>query len=386
MSILSGNQDLSELLDLLSEELDIPEEKQAKAKREYDRLGKWLEADHVERYRANASIYPQGSTKLGTAVMPISTDSDYDVDLVYRREIGKTSTTQQNLMDQLGEQLAAFVAASHGEALETPSATPGRRCWTLEYPSQFHMDVLPAIPDDDSDSDDAILIPDRDLVEWQMSNPRGYAAWFAQCEQAVFELRLQEMAKTAQVDVEEFPQERVRTPLRQAVRLLKRHRDLWSLDRSGHKPTSIILTTLAALAYSGEGTTGAAFVRIVNALEEGIEIRHGEYWIPNPANLGENFADKWGGDPARADEFFAWTRALRADVEDATSRPGIQRVADALSPLFGVEAVRSAAIAFGKRRLAERESGRLRMRAGSGNVGSTGRVKVQEHTNYGEDW
>jgi len=375
---------LSELLDLLSSGLDMPDAVYDQATSKYTELSRWLSKDHIQRFDTDASIYPQGSMRLGTIVMPVDETSGCDVDLVYLRELKKSSTTQERLKAQLGEQLRGYVESLKGSRETIPSLEDGRRCWTLEYPGAFHMDVLPAIPDEDGPASDAILIPDRDLRDWQHSNPKGYAAWFEEREAKVLASRLEEVAKAAEVEVERIPRERAKTPLRQTVRLLKRHRDLWCQGNHEHKPTSIIITTLAALAYSSEATTASALQAVVGHMEERIERRNGVYWIANPANPDENFADKWRSEPSRGSRFFEWLSALQADVHEATSRTGIHRIVETLSTAFGTAVSDGAARAFGNRYYETRTAGDLRMQAGSGRVGKSGQVRVPPHTNYGE--
>ena len=41
----------------------------------------------------------------------------------------------------------------------------------------------------------------------------------------------------------------------------------------------------------------------------------GEWYIPNPTNLAENFADRWNDDGGkRAEAFFNWVASLRHDL------------------------------------------------------------------------
>ena len=124
------DDELSELLDLLSDGLDIPEEAYDQARSKYTELGRWLGDDHVEHFQTNASIYPQGSMRLGTVVMPVDGTSEFDVDLVYRRELRKASTTQETLYAQLGEQLHAYLKSL--EAGEEPIPSLGGRSAMLD--------------------------------------------------------------------------------------------------------------------------------------------------------------------------------------------------------------------------------------------------------------
>jgi hypothetical protein len=373
-----------EILDLLASALDIPDEVHEAADAKYVSLSEWLRADHLDRFRTDASIYPQGSMRLGTAVMPINANGEYDVDVVYCRDLQKGATTQETLKEQLGQQLRAFLEDAKRDGLGVPSLEPGRRCWTLTYAGQFHMDVLPAIPDVDAASGEAILIPDRDLREWQHSNPKGYASWFGEREAEALVAQRAYMAKEAQVNVESIPTDRVRTPLRQAVRLLKRHRDLWCEKDPSDKPTSIIVTTLAALAYSDERSTASALQAIASEMPNGIERRDGVYWIANPASLDENFADRWRDEPRKRERFFAWLERLRVDLSEMSSATGIQRLTTKLCLAFGASPAESAVRGFADVRYAARTAGNLRMESGSGRLGGSGSVVVPQHTNYGK--
>ena len=61
---------LHRILTDLAEELDVPPSKYREAKKRYDAVGTWLDADDSELACYEPSIYPQGSFALGTAVKP----------------------------------------------------------------------------------------------------------------------------------------------------------------------------------------------------------------------------------------------------------------------------------------------------------------------------
>ena len=100
-------------------------------------------------------------------------------------------------------------------------------------------------------------------------------------------------AKAFNVEVESIPIERVRTPLRQTIQLLKRHRDIRFTGNPDDKPISIIITTLAAMAYSNQTEVFEAIDHIVRSMRSFIKPLNGGWWIPNPVNPKENFADRW---------------------------------------------------------------------------------------------
>jgi hypothetical protein len=80
-----------------------------------------------------------------------------------------------------------------------------------------------------------------------------------------------------------------------------------------HKPISIIITTLAAHAYSGEQSLSQTLRAILKGMADHIEYREGTAWIANPVNPEENFADKWPEEPKKQENFFAWLERARRD-------------------------------------------------------------------------
>lgn len=224
----------------------------------------------------------------------------------------------------------------------------GRRCWTLTYSDgeKFHMDILPAVPDRQtyqallarkghialaSDStlvDHAIAITDRDLpsyheisADWLVSNPKGYAAWFKMRQaQEVFRRKRSLVDGGIYASVEGVPDHKVKTPLQRSVQLLKRHRDAMFQGRD-ERPISVIITTLAAHAYRGEQTIAEALRSILPAMDNYIEDLGGQKLVRNPVNPGENFADRWVGEPVRQEAFEQWLEAARRDFGEFLTAP-----------------------------------------------------------------
>lgn len=195
------------------------------------------------------------------------------------------------------------------------------------------------------------------------------------------------MSKAASVEVEEILDFRVKTTLQRAVQLLKRHRDLRYAGHPKDKPISIIISTLAAKAYGNEMDFYEAFIGIVQRMQSHIEIRDGVYWVANPVNPdGENFADKWEKEPQRKVRFFEWLDQVERDVEYALQQQGLglDKVGEALSPVFGESLINAAAAKYGEALLEQRKGGGLRIEAGLGMLGSTGVRAVAQHTNYGD--
>jgi hypothetical protein len=184
------------------------------------------------------------------------------------------------------------------------------------------------------------------------SNPRGYALWFEDINKAAF-VRFEASQRKAIVEkyasiyasVETVPDALIRTPLQRAIQILKRHRDIYFKDNPKVKPISMIVTTLATKAYNGETEIYTALTNIVNKLtnyDTSMLIGHidGEWWIPNPVNPAENFADRWHeNNHACARAFFEWLSKLKKDFDTASREIDLQKISETLSASFGEKIV-----------------------------------------------
>lgn len=129
-----------------------------------------------------------------------------------------------------------------------------KRCWTLKYVDEdnFHIDILPSVPLNEKD-DGYIAITDKTKsnyfdvsYDWETSNPKGYAQWFR-----IFRsiLSIEKNCKRFYASIEKVPEYKVKTPLQRIVQILKRHAEVCFEDDIENKPSSIIITTLAAKQY-----------------------------------------------------------------------------------------------------------------------------------------
>lgn len=402
MTNLVRNQ-LSDLLEQVARALDIPDELHEAAVQKYEELWHWLEEKDKENGRREPKIYPQGSFGLGTVIRPITDADEYDIDLVYERDLRKASTTQEQLKDEAGEHLESFVEFLKESHRDAPELESGRRCWTLDYPDQFHMDVLPAIPDDEGrqslkkHADSAILITDEDLRDWQKSNPIGYGEWFKERMREQFLTKRASLAAEMAKAAKEVPEYKVKTPLQRAIQILKRHRDFHFQEDQDDRPASIILTTLAAKAYSNEGNLVDAVLNLVRGMPDHIETRieNGRpvSWVPNPVNDDENFADRWQDEdhPSREQKFRDWLKKVDEDLTAALLGGGIHKVVGLLGISLGRSIVTKAASAIGNRTFQQSQSGSLSMTkgtgaivAGGGAAASQSITPVRRHTFYGD--
>jgi hypothetical protein len=192
------------------------------------------------------------------------------------------------------------------------------------------------------------------------------------------------LAAQRHMKIEDVPDYSVKTPLQRAIQILKRHRDIMFVDDPDNKPVSIIITTLAAKAYNNERDLYDALSTIVEGMPRHIQVVGGVPWVVNPVNPKENFADKWQSRPQRAENFTAWLRRVKNDLDTALKKRGINEVSESLKTVFGERTLTTAVTNFGESYKQQRIAERLKMAAGSGMLGAAGTTQVKDHTFYGK--
>lgn len=304
----------------------------------YSALTDWLRRDGSLLKAYDPHVYVQGSFALGTAIRPVGDNDAVDVDMVIclRGLVGSPGTgivSQERLKRLVGEEIQAY-ASAHGMKSEPEDK---RRCWTLDYADRtsFHVDVLPGVPAgdevlkrrlqafeydrfmavDEAVRQAALNITDREdqgfrdpWATWPVSNPKGYAIWFAR--QKLGFLGQEQFGKAVRAHIENFPDQTGITPLQGAVMLLKRHRDV-VFDGCKKKPISIIITTLAAMAYGGQDTVAATLRAIIPEMRRRIQDLGPASPLPNPSYPAENFADRLDDQGLR--DITEWIDRARVD-------------------------------------------------------------------------
>jgi len=378
----AGFRELEKILGAGISSLDITAKEKALVTSRYQEVGAILN-EHWAESTANNQVYVQGSFALGTMTRKFHRNDDVDIDLVVLRGIQAYSTTQYDLKKDTGAGLQKFAAASQGK----PSLVESERCWTLEY-SGMHMDILPAVPDTSPErgSDDGILITDHDVRSWQRSDPRGYAAWFKQVAREEVLLKEALLAKRG-VDVDEVPAWTSKTTLQLAVQALKRHRDIYFSGRLDKRPSSIVITTLAARAYQRGETLFDVLRGIAGSFVEHIEVINGQYVIANPVMPEENFADCWANERWRAAALFEWAEAVSRDINGIAACGGNDNVLKGVRMVLGESAAVAGARALSNPLVEARQAGDLRAQNGTATLAVAGAVSttrsVPDHTFHG---
>jgi len=333
------------ITEALASALDIPPSYYEKAHNRYIDLGKWFGRPDSLTARHSPRIYGQGSFRLGTVIRPLTAKESYDLDVGCRLEAGisKHTHSQKQLKQLVGIELEKYRSARQIEN----QLDEKHRCWRLEYADDlpFHMDVVPSIPEEVTKraslvtameshglgrtlaesvahhsgniTDNRHLEYDSISYDWRISNAEGYSLWF-ESRMATSRGQMEKVAAMeSRAHVEKLPLWQWKSPLQQAIQILKRHRDTMFSKNSDSKPISIVLTTLAAMAYRGEEDLGAALDSILSGMDD--YIRSSRPRIPNPVNPNEDFADKWY-DPKYValdleGNFRRWLTQARADLK-----------------------------------------------------------------------
>jgi hypothetical protein len=353
-----GKKSFYSLLENLADSIDISETQHKKAEAHYMSVGQWLAKEDSPLAPYNPDIYPQGSFRLGTVVKPITDQDEYDIDLVCQLNLSKKDIIQAELKQLVGDRLKE--SKTYKQMLDEKE---GRRCWILNYADggNFHMDILPSIPDIDSIKSlelsriphelakHAIYLTDKTSLNyklydsnWPCSNPKGYAEWFKEQMKVQFDLRRKMIADSMFAKIDTVPEYRVKTTLQRSIQLLKRHRDIAFINDQDNKPISIIITTLAALSYKNEADLYEALTSIVKGMPNHINMLNNVAWIQNPVNPKENFADKWQGNPQKELNLRKWLLKVQADLDLALTEENSFRRSDVLKKSFGIIAVNKA--------------------------------------------
>lgn len=301
---------INEMYEEIADELNVSDAVLDKAEKSYKELGEYL-GNHLGDYEI--IFFPQGSMNLGTLTKPIDDNDDYDLDAVCK--VNHNFESPEDLKNLIGDTL------KQSDRYSKLLIEEGKRCWTLKYSdeSNFHMDILPSMPNNPQDKSIKITHKENDNYKYLISNPEAYSEWF-EALQKTERIRLFESQHLQySCKIEDLRKHGIRTTLQKTVQILKRHRDLkyknLSEKEKENKPISVIITTLVGKMYTGKETIVDLITKFCCSFEDYVEKdKNGNYIITNPVNEKENFADKWILYPERKDAFFNWVKDLKEDL------------------------------------------------------------------------
>lgn len=310
---------LDDLLDAICEKLQLSPTEYQLAEQRYEGIGTYLDR-HKLLSPFRPRVYPQGSVVLGTTVRPKGRQ-EHDIDLVCELQIEPSAVPNPVAVLDLVQQ-----SIQESEVYRRLTERKNR-CICLNYVGKFHLDILPACPDRSSGGT-CVVVPDCRAQAWKASNPEGYAAWFkSRCEAGATAL----LARAANLPKPEAVADKA--PLKLAVQLAKRARDVQFSNDADLAPRSVILTTLFAIHYSGEESTFQAVDNILSGILRSMPAT-ARLVVLNPMNAQEDFSESWR-EQRLYFAFLSFLREFSASWQELRTASGIQNIKAILEKLFG---------------------------------------------------
>lgn len=292
-------------------EISLSEAQYKKIEGRYSQLQDILNASD-NPLLAEAHIFVQGSMGLKTTIKPVygapegldTIDADAIIWLPHAQGAGS-----QEVLDAIEER---FRAGSRVQEKIKPLRRGIRIVYADENPG-FHIDVTPAraIKENHQGNGKGKLeVPDRE-TGWKASSPIPYSEWLQVASTQTISLEERMVVAKAQHTFDAATQDPLpqyqdyldQDPLRATIKLLKRHRDEWAVRTKNvdHRPISAVITTLATHAYLDVAKESQstplrpldAILEIVRRMSDHVKHRENECLVCNPADSGENFAEKW---------------------------------------------------------------------------------------------
>lgn len=341
--LLLRKAEIYSVLDRICQALELSAAQLEAARTSYEAVAEWLSASDNPLLKW-IEIYAHGSTGLGTTVKPMARE-DFDVDLICKVLRFTADRPPAELKRIIGDRLRENVR--YAGMLEEK-----KRCWRLNYAREYHLDISPTIINPEC-GNGGELVPDKKLREFKPTNPKGYKALFERRAALTPFLQGQKaMAADNRAGVEPFPVHGIaKGILRRTVQILKRHRDVYFQDVIADiAPISIIITTLAAQAYEycvrnftfdSELDVLVATIRLMpHFIEKPFVNGRRLYVVANETTIGENFAERWNTEPARATAFYEWHTKALADFESLPNLEGIDVITKRLEACLGDQVVR----------------------------------------------
>lgn len=205
---------------------------------------------------------PQGSFRQGTIIRPPETGIDFDVDILFRLK----AVEGWEAKDYLSKLATEYRKSDrYKEKVDTRGKT---RCVTIDYESDFHVDIVPCIS-----RDEKLVIMNKSDNDYEETDGDGYAEWF-----------------NGRNDIT------TNSHLTKVVRLLKYIRDI----RKDFEIKSVLLTTLLGNQVNDTEKAAESFQDVptslktlVNRLNEYLQDNTKMPEVCNPVLPDENFNRNW---------------------------------------------------------------------------------------------
>lgn len=274
---------LESLLLGICDKLQLSPSLYEQATERYETITKTLQDDDIF-IGTSLKLYPHGSFKLKTTVKPLK-DDDYDLDFV--AEIPSNSNmTPKELYDHIFRILA-------NDGVHTNMVETKNRCIRVNYANDFHMDIMPGKLINEQTKE--IIVPDRKMSGWyHHSNPIRFAEWFE--NQAKKQILFEHNQIRGSFDVEKVSDQELTAklePLRRAVQLVKRYRDIYCDEHNCEPVRSIVICTLMGQISSFTGETIQIIERFCDYVNILIKKSNGKPFVVKNPVVDEELTEKW---------------------------------------------------------------------------------------------
>jgi len=344
---------LNDLLMRICAEVQLDDGRHQHAERSYLAVAKLLEEHPLVR-GLDPTMYPQGSMQLGTTAKPLAGE-EFDLDFV-----SQFSCDAQYFASPVQALDVVEKALKSSDAYKN-MVERKNRCIRLNYQHRFHLDILPACRDSEKGGT-CIWVPDRRLVQWTPSNPKGFASWFDGRARQSTARRFFDKAEPLPPKLE-APQ---KSPLKLAIQLLKRRRDIRHKSSPGLAPVSIVLTALAGEQYNGDQSISSALGSILSGISDRIRSEHPRVVVLNPTNRDEDLSERWDLKPAAYQSFVDGVKEFDSHWKLLLQTRGIDKIAQQLERMFGEDVAKRTIENQAREIEAARRRNALSVKKGSG--------------------
>jgi hypothetical protein len=365
---------LDDLLKRITESLQLNESRRILVTQRYSAVSRFIEQS--PGLFNDAHIYAQGSYRIGTTVRPREGE-EYDLDFVVQLNKEWKTIPFSYVYDEFKKLLR-----SDGNWEKLVIEKP--RCIRLNYADEFHMDIIPTCTENPYSDRNRIMIPDKTVHNWAISNPEGYALWFESKYIAQRNIYLTDFYPGMEIRAaQDLPKDNpnyLKQPIQHAVQLIKRYRDVYFEGREKWAPSSIVLTTLVGELYNSENTIVETINNVIYRFETSVDSEkryYRQFHIKNPVLPEEIFTREWETNPQLFKEFLAFINSLRDLWYQLHSLQGHQ-LFEVIKKSFGTGAFETAYKNQGEFIELMRNEGKTGISRNSGMAGALTGINIQK--------
>lgn len=371
------NNYLDIILLTICNKLQLSESKYELATERYRTISNIIQSDPVfENIELN--MYAHGSFRLKTTVKPLEGE-EYDLDFVVEISANTIGNmTPNELYNHIYRILSKD--GKHNGMVEKKS-----RCIRVNYANDFHLDIMPGKQIFCGKNE--ILVPDRELSQWyHHSNPIDYADWFeGQARKGIIS-EIQNLRKI-QCSTEPIEEQEIVTrlePLRRAVQLIKRYRDVYCDKYNAKSVRSIIICTLMGEITSTYSDTLQIITDFCKYVKSKNNMSYGNpFEVHNPV-VDELLTEKWEEDSQNYTDFINMVKELEMDVIQLRNKNINREIDLLLKKMFGETITNDAIKEYAKVISENRNKGALAVDS-KGRLNAIGQGKtVKKNTFYGD--